>query len=414
MKLEGGKVSHHPADGVYPKTFNNDNVVKDVELKSGNEVTNWKHEDLSNTFCIDENWSEAGLTGSDHGEDCAGKIWIESEQFDHYPSEDYVEKMKDVGMAKEIVCYDDNSTCFEVKGMSIEEGMPSNMHLSSEKEEVTVTSCTEEESTGNTMDKKETTSPRSEVSKHFLVQATENLTSLNVHKDLKEAVAEEDVASENISDESTRHSACRSRTKGQGEESLVSCSKSPVCEVAATHVSTESPDCGVILGSYDIKNNTMNGQEKSANITVPHCESGFNNQFAVETAKDGTTSFSLDAPATSEGRNSANPVIPDKSKENAASTRQLESLGDRRDHGDSCSSYAGPIPISGSVTYSGPIAFSGSLSLRSDSSTTSTRSFAFPVLQNDWNSSPVRMGKGNRRLLQKNRGWRYGLLCCRF
>ncbi|KAL6983290.1 hypothetical protein U1Q18_016678 [Sarracenia purpurea var. burkii] len=31
------------------------------------------------------------------------------------------------------------------------------------------------------------------------------------------------------------------------------------------------------------------------------------------------------------------------------------------------------------ITYSGPIAFSGSVSLRSDSSTTSTRSFAFPV-----------------------------------
>ncbi|KAL2484693.1 Ureide permease 1 [Abeliophyllum distichum] len=41
------------------------------------------------------------------------------------------------------------------------------------------------------------------------------------------------------------------------------------------------------------------------------------------------------------------------------------------------------------VTYSGPIPFSGSLSLRSDSSAaTSTRSFAFPVLQSDWNISP--------------------------
>ncbi|XP_015074458.1 uncharacterized protein LOC107018480 isoform X1 [Solanum pennellii] len=71
-------------------------------------------------------------------------------------------------------------------------------------------------------------------------------------------------------------------------------------------------------------------------------------------------------------------------------------------------------PISGSITYSGPISYSGSLSLRSESSTTSTRSFAFPVLQNEWNSSPVRMAKAERRRLSKQKGWKQGLLCCRF
>ncbi|XP_060215038.1 uncharacterized protein LOC132641921 isoform X1 [Lycium barbarum] len=72
------------------------------------------------------------------------------------------------------------------------------------------------------------------------------------------------------------------------------------------------------------------------------------------------------------------------------------------------------IPASGSITYSGPIAYSGSVSLRSDCSTTSARSFAFPVLQNEWNSSPVRMAKAERRRLRKQKGWRQGLLCCRF
>ncbi|KAL3654328.1 hypothetical protein CASFOL_004009 [Castilleja foliolosa] len=66
------------------------------------------------------------------------------------------------------------------------------------------------------------------------------------------------------------------------------------------------------------------------------------------------------------------------------------------------------------VTYSGPIAFSGSLSHRSDASTASTRSFAFPVLQSEWNSSPVRMAKADRRHFRKQKGWRSGLLCCRF
>ncbi|XP_051145496.1 uncharacterized protein LOC127261269 [Andrographis paniculata] len=67
------------------------------------------------------------------------------------------------------------------------------------------------------------------------------------------------------------------------------------------------------------------------------------------------------------------------------------------------------------IAYSGPIAFSRSLSIRSDSSAaTSGRSFAFPILQSEWNSSPARMTKADDRHLHKHKGWRAGLLCCRF
>ncbi|XP_047967627.1 uncharacterized protein LOC125211753 isoform X2 [Salvia hispanica] len=66
------------------------------------------------------------------------------------------------------------------------------------------------------------------------------------------------------------------------------------------------------------------------------------------------------------------------------------------------------------ITYSGPIAYSGSVSHRSDGSTTSGKSFAFPVLQSEWNSSPVRMAKADVRGFRKHKGWRSGLLCCRF
>lgn len=93
------------------------------------------------------------------------------------------------------------------------------------------------------------------------------------------------------------------------------------------------------------------------------------------------------------------------------------------------------------ITFSGPIAYSGSLSHRSDGSTTSTKSFAFPVydilslshllfhfpclvndgllfslfrLQSEWNSSPVRMAKADGRHFRKHKSWRAGLLCCRF
>ncbi|XP_047342427.1 uncharacterized protein LOC124945939 [Impatiens glandulifera] len=72
-------------------------------------------------------------------------------------------------------------------------------------------------------------------------------------------------------------------------------------------------------------------------------------------------------------------------------------------------------PVSGLITYSGPISYAGSISIRSDSSTTSARSFAFPVLQCEWNSSPVRMVKADRRHYRRHRGWwKHGLLCCRF
>lgn len=47
--------------------------------------------------------------------------------------------------------------------------------------------------------------------------------------------------------------------------------------------------------------------------------------------------------------------------------------------GEGETSFSASAPVSGLITYSGPIAYSGSISLRSDSSTTSTRSFAFPV-----------------------------------
>lgn len=77
-------------------------------------------------------------------------------------------------------------------------------------------------------------------------------------------------------------------------------------------------------------------------------------------------------------------------------------------------SFSSAGPASGLITYSGHILHSGNTSLRSDSSTTSARSFAFPVLQSEWNSSPVRMAQAERRHLRKHRGWRQRVLCCKF
>lgn len=35
-------------------------------------------------------------------------------------------------------------------------------------------------------------------------------------------------------------------------------------------------------------------------------------------------------------------------------------------------------------------------------------------LNSEWNSSPVKMAKADRRYFRKHRGWKRALLCCRF
>ncbi|KAI3744264.1 hypothetical protein L1987_57341 [Smallanthus sonchifolius] len=83
-------------------------------------------------------------------------------------------------------------------------------------------------------------------------------------------------------------------------------------------------------------------------------------------------------------------------------------------HGGGETSFSMTGPVLGLITYSGPITSSGSISHRSDGSNSSVRSFAFPILQNEWNNSPVRMGKVDQRQSPKHRGWRQTLMCCRF
>ncbi|XP_023525315.1 uncharacterized protein LOC111788949 isoform X1 [Cucurbita pepo subsp. pepo] len=83
-------------------------------------------------------------------------------------------------------------------------------------------------------------------------------------------------------------------------------------------------------------------------------------------------------------------------------------------HGVGEASVSSMVSLGSLLSNSGHIGYSGSISRRSDSSTTSTRSFAFPILQSEWNSSPVRMAKADQKHLRKLRGWRQGLLCCRF
>ncbi|KAI0511678.1 hypothetical protein KFK09_012310 [Dendrobium nobile] len=80
-------------------------------------------------------------------------------------------------------------------------------------------------------------------------------------------------------------------------------------------------------------------------------------------------------------------------------------------HGES--NLLGPANFSGSITTSSHIPCSANISLRSESSTTSGHSFAFPLLQPEWSSSPIRMAKADRRRLRKHR-WKSAFTCCKF
>lgn len=73
--------------------------------------------------------------------------------------------------------------------------------------------------------------------------------------------------------------------------------------------------------------------------------------------------------------------------------------------------FSGMLSYSGMISYSGQIPYSGNLSLHSDSST-STRSFAFPILASEWNSSPAKIGPPDSRYFRRRRRWR-PRFCCR-
>ncbi|CAN4094795.1 unnamed protein product [Withania somnifera] len=82
---------------------------------------------------------------------------------------------------------------------------------------------------------------------------------------------------------------------------------------------------------------------------------------------------------------------------------------------DGEASFSSLGPESGQIIYSGCTSSSERISVGSDSSTTSAGSFAFPILQSEWNSSPVRMGQAlESKHFQKHRSWKQGILCCRF
>ncbi|PIN16093.1 hypothetical protein CDL12_11260 [Handroanthus impetiginosus] len=157
--------------------------------------------------------------------------------------------------------------------------------------------------------------------------------------------------------------------------------------------------------SLIVKGGNPDGSSATSHVheQSPECKDGNTNGFPA----DGPVQFPANTSQSSANDEvqgaEPNVVKHEQKSSNVSLVNQLQ-----YDEGETSFSQAGL------VTYSGPIAYSGSLSYRSDGSATSGRSFAFPVLQSEWNSSPVRMAKADRKHLRKHKGWRSGLLCCRF
>lgn len=143
----------------------------------------------------------------------------------------------------------------------------------------------------------------------------------------------------------------------------------------SAHVSgDEEKNNEATLASHDL----VSGSEESTKISMDE-KLLYNSK--VET---GSITFDFDASApTARGKEEC-PQNGDSKQIETPDTSKLEdaprlSVSSQVRNGIGESSFSATGPISGLITYSGPIAYSGSLSLRSDSSTTSTRSFAFPM-----------------------------------
>ncbi|GAV79538.1 hypothetical protein CFOL_v3_23003 [Cephalotus follicularis] len=233
---------------------------------------------------------------------------------------------------------------------------------------------------------------------------SKNAEQLSVQSSSEKTVASS-LASLSTSDESN-NSGNRTEESNNDSEDLTLASPTLV---SATKESDSGRDEMVFVSPA-----IVSASEESANSSFSN-DLSYNSK--VETGSI-TFDFNSGAPAASDRKECPQITESECLDDTQSSSRledadiQLVTSQTQHSHGESSFSTAGPI--SGSIIYSGPIAYSGSVSLRSDSSTTSTRSFAFPVLQSEWNSSPVRMAKADRRHYRKHRGWRQGLLCCRF
>lgn len=233
---------------------------------------------------------------------------------------------------------------------------------------------------------------------------------------------------ENVSKDSNGPSNCASDKSMQtGEENLDSSSNSLHNSSTEQLVScsTVSLNQDELPTSMESSNNGVDQQLSEAQGPVEEILKRHlaGSEAEEEVARNSQTiNISTEIKMEEENMSSNLDNVKPATISNPECIHQLQSADNHQDtesnqlqHGGGESSFSVAGPVSGLITYSGPIASSGSMSLRSDGSNTSVRSFAFPILQTEWNSSPVRMVKvEQRRSRKQHRGWKQALMCCKF
>ncbi|XP_010476372.1 PREDICTED: uncharacterized protein LOC104755651 [Camelina sativa] len=178
------------------------------------------------------------------------------------------------------------------------------------------------------------------------------------------------------------------------------CKVAPGDVVAATTriVSKEALTLGDII--------SMEGSQKLSNKNNTHGPEETEQKKTEEPIAGSLRYLSTEMEESENQR--LNDVFEDSSDHNLFSSNFPNGSGER--------SFSEAEPGLAHISYSGLISVSGNISVRSDGSTVSGSSFAFPLLQSEWNSSPVRMVKAEKIKPRKEKGWRHYslLLCCRF
>ncbi|GAA0139792.1 hypothetical protein LIER_01268 [Lithospermum erythrorhizon] len=159
-----------------------------------------------------------------------------------------------------------------------------------------------------------------------------------------------------------------------------------------------------------------NDQQRALSSNIVHTSNPFESSEVQSSVILGSIEKNEQPPEFKDQKGNLNNPFAISEIENAEISRTSPNVNTEIVHVESFE--ASFSAVLGRVPDSGQITSSSSTSVRSDSSSTSLRSFAFPVLQCEWNDSPEKFGKGAKRDLPKQRGrwkqgaWRAHVLCC--
>ncbi|XP_030443597.1 uncharacterized protein LOC115665891 [Syzygium oleosum] len=465
MKIDGETVVQHQVHNHTAKSFqHNDDPMTTVEQKSDKDTMKGNLDDMKYNenvaapvpIDVDSGvgfWPVPGLNNPEPDEDLAGsdKLTGKSSFASYTDSTGETELVKEdldlftdksvteCEIDKSIPSHKENPFC-EVKDICVDEGVPSHKatlsetdgnkglhaYLPLEKDANSDLDALERsKNCSEDLVRADTTADKfvDELSKEKVVPSVQELASQNPDRESSDDIVDGMKPPSPMVSNDESVMACSNLSLVKTQESVKGSEED--APPSPSSIIKESNDTTLVHDSRD--NSEMDNRSPENRVATDpspserlECGDLVNELSYCSKVESGSITFSFNASApesSDRGESSSNGNKEEREGQNVqradgASDRRTDSSLGRHDFGESSFSVAGPV--SGSITYSGPIAYSGSLSLRSDSSTTSARSFAFPVLQSEWNSSPVRMAKSDRRRLRKHKGWRERLLCCKF